>query len=157
MDNPIFRKKSIERASSPEQLSDYIRVTNPGIWIILAAVFLLLAGFFVWAVVGKVESKVTAVAVAQDGTTVCYVKEAEFSGISEGNTVRVGSKEYTVSTVSGEPVAVDDSFTAYTLHVGGLQLGEWVYAVTLDAELPAGVYQASIVTDSISPISLLFH
>ena len=34
----IFRKETLERVSSPEQLSDYLRVTNPGIWIVLAAV-----------------------------------------------------------------------------------------------------------------------
>ena len=27
----IFREKTIERISSPEQLTDYLRVTNPGI------------------------------------------------------------------------------------------------------------------------------
>ncbi len=30
MENQIFRKKSIERVSSPEQLNDYVRVSNPG-------------------------------------------------------------------------------------------------------------------------------
>lgn len=34
----IFRKESLERISSPEQLTDYLRVTNPGIWIILASI-----------------------------------------------------------------------------------------------------------------------
>ena len=31
MDNQIFRKKNIERVSSPEQLNDYVRVSNPGV------------------------------------------------------------------------------------------------------------------------------
>ncbi|HAG12584.1 MAG TPA: NHLP bacteriocin system secretion protein, partial [Ruminococcus sp.] len=34
----VFRKKSLDRISSPEQLTDYLRVTNPGIWVVLAAV-----------------------------------------------------------------------------------------------------------------------
>ena len=38
MSDQIFRKKSLDRISSPEQLNDYIRVANPGIWMILAAV-----------------------------------------------------------------------------------------------------------------------
>ena len=37
MSDQIFRKKSLDRISSPEQLNDYIRVANPGIWMILAA------------------------------------------------------------------------------------------------------------------------
>ena len=42
----IFRKKTLDRISSPEQLTDYLRVTNPGIWLVLATVVLLLAGIF---------------------------------------------------------------------------------------------------------------
>jgi hypothetical protein len=49
MDNGLFRKKSIERISSPEQLHDYMRVTSPRLWMLLAAVVLLLAGFIVYA------------------------------------------------------------------------------------------------------------
>ena len=33
----LFRKESVERVSSPEQLSDYLHVTSPAIWVVLAA------------------------------------------------------------------------------------------------------------------------
>ena len=49
MDNGLFRKKSIDRISSPEELHDYMRVTSPRLWMILAAVVLLLVGFIVYA------------------------------------------------------------------------------------------------------------
>ena len=42
MDNKLFRKNSLERVSSPEQLNDYVKVSSPGIWIILAAVIVRL-------------------------------------------------------------------------------------------------------------------
>ena len=48
----IFRKNTLDRISSPEQLTDYLRVTNPGIWILLAVTVLLLIGIFAWAAVG---------------------------------------------------------------------------------------------------------
>ena len=51
----IFRKKSIERVSSPEKLDDYIKVTTPSVWIILAATVALLAGMIIWGVFGKIE------------------------------------------------------------------------------------------------------
>lgn len=35
------------RVSSPDQLTGYLRVTNPGIWVLLAAIILFLAGVFV--------------------------------------------------------------------------------------------------------------
>jgi len=58
----IFRQKSIDRISNPEQLNDYIRVTPPGVWLVLAALLILLAGMLCWSILGTVE--VTAV----DGT-----------------------------------------------------------------------------------------
>ena len=36
----VFRKQTLDRISSPEQLTDYLRVTNPGIWVVLAAVII---------------------------------------------------------------------------------------------------------------------
>lgn len=46
----LFREKNLERLESPEQLNDYLRVTSPGVWMILSAVILLLIGVFIWAV-----------------------------------------------------------------------------------------------------------
>lgn len=51
----IFREKSIERITSPEQLNDYIKVTTPSVWLVLIAILLLLGGGLVWGVFGKVQ------------------------------------------------------------------------------------------------------
>ena len=51
----IFRKKSLEQISTPEQLDDYIKVTKPSVWVVLIATILLIAGVLVWAVFGKIE------------------------------------------------------------------------------------------------------
>ena len=40
----LFRKESMDRIQSPEQLNDYLRVTNPAMWVVLAAVIILLVG-----------------------------------------------------------------------------------------------------------------
>ena len=42
MQNKLFRQKSIDRVSSPEQLQDYMRVTNHGAWMVLAVAFVML-------------------------------------------------------------------------------------------------------------------
>ena len=55
-ENGIFREKSMERVSSPEELNDYIRVTTPSVWLVLAALILLLAGMLAWSVLGTVEA-----------------------------------------------------------------------------------------------------
>lgn len=67
----LFRKKSIEKVTSPEQLNDYIRVSNPGVWTVLAAVVILLAGACVWGVFGRLDSAVQTA--AQPKTAKLYV------------------------------------------------------------------------------------
>ena len=61
--------------SSPEQLNDYIKVTNPGVWMVLEAIVILLVGVCVWGVFGKLETKLSVAAVSGDGQTLLYVKE----------------------------------------------------------------------------------
>ena len=40
----LFREKSLEAVESPESLNDYLRVTSPGIWLVMASVIVLLIG-----------------------------------------------------------------------------------------------------------------
>ena len=51
----LFREKSLERISSPEQLDDYIRVTTPSVWLVLIATVILLVGIIIWSFFGTVE------------------------------------------------------------------------------------------------------
>lgn len=53
----IFRKKSLDRVTSPEQLNDYIKVTTPSVWLILIATLILIVGVVVWAVFGRIQVK----------------------------------------------------------------------------------------------------
>ena len=53
----------MDQVSSPEQLNDYIRVTTPSVWLVLAVIILLLAGMVTWSIMGTVEAK------AADGST----------------------------------------------------------------------------------------
>jgi hypothetical protein len=52
--NSIFRKTSLDGISSPERLNDYIRVSNPSVWIVLAAVAVLLAAAAVWGCTAEI-------------------------------------------------------------------------------------------------------
>ena len=81
MEESLFRKDSMDRISSPEQLNDYLHVTNPTVWVVLAAVIILLAGMLVWGffasnveagmkiIVGESESTVTSVGKTEEGKT----------------------------------------------------------------------------------------
>ena len=157
MENQIFRKKSVERVASPEQLNDYVRVANPGVWLALAAVLALLVGACIWGVFGRLDTTLTAVAIAENGSISVYVKEADISSVEEGMTVTIADREYTVSLISAAPIAVTAELGDYALHLGGLQVGEWVYTVVLAGELADGIYAADILIDSVSPMSFVFN
>ncbi len=158
MDKGLFRQKTLDKVSSPEQMNDYIRVTGPGVWLVLAAVIALLAGLIVWSALGRLETTVTAAAViGPEGSAVLYIAEADMNDVRAGQTVHIGGEDYTLSEVAARPVAVDGSFDAYALHVGGLEAGQWVYPAKLDAAPEEGVYEARIVVDSVSPISFLLN
>ena len=159
MARSLFRKASLDRISDPEQLNDYIRVTNPGVWMILCAVILLLTGVCVWSVFGRLDTTVTAAAVTGEQQTVCYVKESDAKCLEPGMQVRIGEERYQISDIARSPVQVDDTFASYLLHVGDLTEGEWVYEAVLD-----GVYgesgmiaEALIVTESIAPMSFVLN
>lgn len=57
MNNSIFRKKSLDKATSPEELNDYMRVTSPGVWLVMAAVILLLIGMLTWGIFGTIRTQ----------------------------------------------------------------------------------------------------
>jgi len=46
----IFRKSALEGMSSPEKLNDYIKVSNPSIWIILGAIAVMLVSAIIWSI-----------------------------------------------------------------------------------------------------------
>lgn len=58
MSDSIFRKKSLDHISSPEEIDDYIKVTKPGMWLVLAAIVLMLTAVIIWGIVGEIEVNV---------------------------------------------------------------------------------------------------
>ena len=157
MDNQIFRKKSLDKVSSPEQLNDYIRVSNPGVWLVLAAVIVLLIGVCVWGIFGRLETTVGSAAVVKDGEMTLYVKEEYLGKITEGMTVRVKENEYLIASVETKPQTIPEGFDEYMLHLSGMHVGEWVFGVSaMQTDLADGVYEAEIVIESIAPMSFIF-
>ena len=157
MSKNLFRKESLDRISSPEQLNDYLRVAAPSVWLLLTAVVALLIGLCVWGVFGHLDTTLTVTAVAQENSVVAYVRAEDMLSVREGAAVSLGESTGTVSAISDQPIEVDEAFTDYMRHVGGLREGEWVYAVKLDADCADGVHAARIVVDSVSPLSFVLN
>ena len=157
MENQLFRKSSIERVSSPEQLNDYVRVSNPGVWMILAAVIALLIGVCVWGIFGRLDTTISAAGISENGVFTCYVSEEEAAKIKSGMTLNVDGNALSVSEISAKPISVSADMDEYLLHLGGFSEGEWLYEVTANSTLTDGTYKAEIVTESVSPMSFVLN
>ena len=143
MQSHLFRKQNVERISSPEQLQDYMRVTNPGVWMVLAAVIALLAGLLAASALVKVETTVDAKGeIAQAGGEVVMTLTPQAGqAVREDMPVRLAGQ---------------DGRVAYVYESDG----ETIVKAELDkaAEaLPAGTYDVEIVTETLSPISFLLN
>ena len=131
----VSRQKMLDRISSPDQLTDYLRVTNPGIWVLLASIVLFLVGVFVWFTIGTLESTV-AVKVSVAGQQATVIPR-EATVLTEGMPLRVASDEYTLDSVGTDEY--DRSF------------GNAV------VKLPDGVYDGIVVTAQTHLISFLLE
>ena len=157
MADNIFRKKSIENVTSPEQLNDYIRVTNPGVWKVVLSVVVFLAGVMIWGIFGHLDTRLDVAGTCRDGQLICYVKEEDASSVAEGMPVSVEGKEYRIAQMESEPIAVTEELGEYLLHLGELEIGEWVYPILIPTGLEDGSYRAAITTERVSPIYFIVN
>jgi len=157
MENPLFRKKSLDRISSPEELHDYMRVTSPRLWMILAAIVILLAGFLVYASTATLENtvdiRVSVESFDNDEEDIAAGKPARFSVVTaalpismadtvkNGMRMRIGKEEGKISWIVSSDEEINVIFE-------------------MDHEMlpvPDGEHDAKLVIDSTTPISYLWN
>ncbi len=131
----LFRKKALDRISSPDQLTDYLHVTSPGIWLVLLAVIIILCGFAVWATVGTLKTYAPASVKVNNGMAEVVTRKDEM--LEAGMALEVGSKTY----------QIDYTYTDET----GRMIG---YSVV---DLPEGSYDGSVLIEEIRPVDFLFE
>ena len=140
------QERKERRISSPEELHDYMHVTGPGLWIMLAVIIGGLAVLIFYASTMKLENLMdVSVQVTDDGPggeparLTCSLTGDRKDQVKIGMKVRVAGQEGTVTTL------VEDD--------------EEVMAVAVldqaDVELKSGAYDATIVLESTSPVSFL--
>ena len=152
----IFREKSIEKIENPEQLNDYLRVTSPGVWLVLSTIIVLLVGVCLWGIFGRIDVTIPAAVVSQNGESVCMVPVAALDRVIQTREVRVDGKEYMLTPSTLSPEVVSESMDVYIMLAGKLSLGDIVYPVPLSEPLAEGIYTGTLVTETLSPASLFF-
>ena len=131
----LYREEAMERISSPEQLTSYLRVTSPGIWMVLAGVIVLLAGLIAWSTIGTLETTARATIMVEDHVAEVYVDSTQ--PLEGGMPLRVRGEEY----------VIDYAYEG----ADGTILGE------AQVDLPDGRYDGVVVVESTHPISFLFE
>ena len=125
MENPIFRKKSLDRISSPEALDDYLHVTTPSVWLILIAIIALLAGLLIWSHVASIDSFATGRAQVENGTMyIEFDNEQIARNVQSGMIVMSGETQSRISSVG-----VDNQGNIFALAPTELADGHYVVDV----------------------------
>lgn len=175
-ENKIFREKSLDNISSPEALDKYIKTTSPATIILFASIAIFLAGIFVWAFVGKIESKSTIGFLydLEEKTTISYIKESDYSNfvadkisdpnkgmkyIQENMYMQYGDNKIYIDSFSSVQVYSIDATNDFLLTAAGLSYNDMyriVYSKPLDFSVTEYQFTGKIVYSLLSPINLLF-
>lgn len=152
----LFREKSLEAIESPESLNDYLRVTSPGVWLIMGAVIALLTGLILWGVFGRIDTTVKLAVESKGGNAVCYVPYNALKGVAAAGKVTLDGVTYELSG-SEKPniVTVSEEMDPLLRIAGDLKVGDMTVAVPLAKAPEDGVHTAVAVTESLKPIALL--
>ncbi len=153
----LFREKNLKAIESPEALNDYLEVTSPGVWIVLAAVIAFLAGALCWGLWGTIDSTVSAAVVSEAGESFCLVPQEALEAVIHNPTVSVKGTAYEMKPETLVPETVSEETNVYWVLAGDLAYGDIVYRIPLDETPDDGVYTGTIVTEKISPAALLFN
>ncbi len=149
--NQLFRQKSLDRISSPEEMHDYMRVTSPRLWMILTAIVTLLAGFIAFASTTRMENtipiKVTVESYGEGAESRTIVSAnlplSQKASIETGMEVRIGNEKGKVLLIS----VIAESEDLYVLF-------EMEHEII---PLPEGEHDAVLVLESTTPISFLWN
>lgn len=158
----LFTKKAQSKLRSPDDLDEYVRVTNPSVWVVLAACVLLMVGLFAWGLFGTAHTSVGAVATCVDGEVVAFLPADAASKVSAGNPANVEGKLMEVASVETVPLSrleareiVGSDFLASTL-----VQDDWTYLVTFKSDGDPGFaegvpFSVNVTTENVAPIDVI--
>lgn len=152
----LFRDKSLAQFTSPEQLNDYIQVIRPSLILILVAIISLLIGVIIWGYLGSIDSEESVTCHVDNNLINAYLPAQDASELTTGSLIRIGEKEYHISSISTAAKAsmiLDEQ----ELAAHNLSADELVVALVAETDLPDGIYEARVIMKRIRPIDLILN
>lgn len=160
------KKDKNEAASSVRSLDELdrvLKITTPGIWMVLLACFALLAGVLAWGLFGTVAEGVYASGIVQDGKLICLLDQDEVKLIGAGGTAVIDGCTLTVEKIADIPVSREEALKLLGSEflVSENMNGDWAWPVTLVPADGSGfsdgtVLNFEIITEKISPLSMIW-
>jgi hypothetical protein len=110
MQNQIFSEKAMNKLKTADDLEQYVQITNPRVWIIMAACAALLTGLLVWAFFGTAATTVEARAAMLEEKMQCFLPSEEYQLVRVGDPAYINHMPWTVSECSGVPLSRDAAY-----------------------------------------------
>ena len=138
MKDQVVKDARTMQITSPDQLHDYLHVTSAAVWIVMAAIILLLVVSLIWSSQATIESYADATAKVSGRSMIVRIDDPKLQNeIKSGMKIVVGNTETKVASVGH-----DENGNLFA--VAGTTLSN-------------GTYSARIVYRQTKVLSLLFN
>ncbi|MER2150259.1 MAG: hypothetical protein ABS901_03570 [Candidatus Limivicinus sp.] len=138
MKDQVVKDARTRQITSPDQLHDYLHVTSAAVWIVMAAIILLLVVSLIWSSQATIESYADATAKVSGRSMIVRIDDPKLQNeIKSGMKIVVGNTETKVASVGH-----DENGNLFA--VAGTTLSN-------------GTYSARIVYRQTKVLSLLFN
>ena len=104
----LYRKSSLEKLASPEQLDRSVKVTSPLSWLALAGALVVVAAVVIWSMLGSLPTVSTASGVIISAEN-SYAVSSDSYGIVEELKFNVGDRVEAGSAVASIRNSVGDN------------------------------------------------
>ena len=157
----VFSQKAFDKMRSPDDLDKALSVAAPGLWAVILACAVLVAGLVVWGVFGTVISSVTTQGVRTGDQLLCLLTSEEASYVEEGEPANVAGRRMSVSSVSTIPISHEEAreLLGSDYLADTLMKEKWAYVVLFDGDPSAftegALMKVHITTDRVSPVELV--
>lgn len=142
MNEDLFRKSSLEYVNSQDKLDTYIKVTNPGAWLLISGIFLLLACAVIWSGAASLKTTVPVTGMVDRKEIHIFVSPETAKEFEEGMALeQAGQKLGKIRKIKEEPVRRETAGAGYlTEYFRDTRLEKWNVEIIVsnDSKLAQG-------------------